>query len=93
MILKKLFKKKKNNTEEQIVYLLQSMNFLVNKLEELAKIVVINGEIQSSLIGTIQRQNEILEKNQKQIEALQRQINYLANIVLPQVAKNRSISS
>lgn len=78
--------------EEQIISLFQSMNFLAEKLEELAKIVVINGEIQNSLIGTIQQQNEILAKNQKQIEALQRQINYLSSVILPQIAKNRHVS-
>lgn len=82
-----------NDVEEQIISLFQSMNFLAEKLEELAKIVVINGEIQNSLIGTIQQQNEILAKNQKQIEALQRQINYLSSVVLSQNAKNRHVSA
>ena len=84
---------KNNDVEEQIISLFQSMNFLAEKLEELAKIVVINGEIQNSLIGTIQQQNEILAKNQKQIEALQRQINYLSSVVLSQIAKNRHVSA
>ena len=82
-----------DDAEEQIISLFQSMNFLAEKLEELAKIVVINGEIQNSLIGTIQQQNEILAKNQKQIEALQRQINYLSSVVLSQIAKNRHVSA
>lgn len=93
----KLFNKRtkmeNNDAEEQIISLFQSMNFLADKLEELAKIVVINGEIQNSLIGTIQQQNEILAKNQKQIEALQRQINYLSSVVLSQIAKNRHVSA
>lgn len=93
----KLFNKRtkmeNNGVEEQIISLFQSMNFLAEKLEELAKIVVINGEIQNSLIGTIQQQNEILAKNQKQIEALQRQINYLSSVILPQIAKNRHVSA
>lgn len=93
MKLQSLFKKEENSTEEAILLCFQAINLLAEQLEELAKIVVINGQTQDSLIGTVNKQNEILAKNQHQIEALQRQINYLATFVLPQISKNRNITS
>jgi uncharacterized protein (DUF885 family) len=97
MTLQKLFKKEtkteNSDVEEAVLLAFQAINLLAEQLEELAKIVVANGQTQNSLIGTVSKQNEILAKNQQQIINLQQQINHLATFVLPQIVKNRNITS